>query len=76
LLCRLAQQLLNFERFGVRIGKPEQSGNPGTSKRLAIPSAFGEADFSCLPMMLVMGHGLIESVFSYLHFSPFTFRFG
>jgi hypothetical protein len=53
-------QLLNFERFEVSYGEPGGPGNPGISKRLAIPSAFGEADFSCLPMMMLMGYGLIE----------------
>ena len=46
------------ECFVVGDSQLRDSENCGTSQRLAIPSALGEAEFSCLPMMMLVGCGL------------------
>ena len=46
------------ECFVVGDSQLRESENCGTSQRLAIPSALGEAEFYCLPMMMLVGCGL------------------
>jgi hypothetical protein len=50
--------IADSECFAVGDSQLRASENCGTSQRLAIPSALGEAEFSCLPMMMLMGCGL------------------
>ena len=45
------------ECFVVGDSQLRASENCGTSQRLVIPSALGEAEFSCLPMMMLVGCG-------------------
>ena len=50
--------IADSECFAVGDSQLRASENCGTSQRLAIPSALGEAEFSCLPMMMLVGCGL------------------
>ena len=47
--------IADSECFVVGDSQLRDSENCGTSQRLAIPSALGEAAFSCLPMMMLVG---------------------
>ena len=50
--------IADSECFAVGDSQLRDSENCVTSQRLAIPSALGEAEFSCLPMMMLVGCGL------------------
>jgi len=50
--------IADSECFVVGDSQLRDSENCGTSQRLAIPSALGEAEFSSLPMMMLVGCGL------------------
>ena len=54
----IPEVIADSECFVVGDSQLRDSENCGTSQRLAIPSALGEAEFSCLPMMMLVGCGL------------------
>ena len=54
----IPEVIADSECFVVGDSQLRDSENCGTSQRLAIPSALGEAAFSCLPMMMLVGCGL------------------
>jgi hypothetical protein len=54
----IPEAIAEGECFVVGDSQLRDSENCGTSQRLAIPSALGEAEFSCLPMMMLVGCGL------------------
>lgn len=51
----IPEVIADSECFVVGDSQLRDSENCGTSQRLAIPSALGEAAFSCLPMMMLVG---------------------
>ena len=54
----IPEVIADSECFVVGDSQLRDSENCGTSQRLAIPSALGEAEFSSLPMMMLVGCGL------------------
>ena len=54
----IPEVIADSECFVVGDSQLRDPENCGTSQRLSIPSALGEAEFSCLPMMMLVGCGL------------------